>query len=281
MKRINISEYIGKKVGRLTLIGKSDEKYSNGAFKWECLCDCGNNHMVQLGHFVRGTLFSCGCIKFNFKDIQGKSFGRWKVLGHHKISKSAGTSKSSWLCRCSCGEERRVLSNSLLTGSSLSCGCLLDDTRFIKHGMTGSSTYKSWDTMKQRCDNVGTDSYKNYGGRGIAYDPKWETFEGFLEDMGERPEGMTLDRIDNDGNYEKGNCRWACRGVQVYNSRRRYDNISGRTGVQNVGTEGKPRWRAEITYKKVVKRLGTFESFDEAVKARESAELRYYGFNRE
>lgn len=78
-----------------------------------------------------------------------------------------------------------------------------------KHGMYSTPTYISWASMKTRCDNPNDDSYYRYGGRGISYDPKWSTFEGFYEDMGDRLEGTTLDRIDPDKDYSLSNCFWS------------------------------------------------------------------------
>ena len=97
---------------------------------------------------------------------------------------------------------------------------------YVRHGHarhqgTGRSpTWQSWRKMRARCDNPRELKYANYGGRGISYDPRWSFFEAFLEDMGQRPEGRSLDRIDSDGNYTRENCRWATPAEQAFNSRK-------------------------------------------------------------
>ena len=140
--------------------------------------------------------------------------------------------------------------------------------------------YNCVDGMLQRCYNPNNERYENYGGRGVKVCDRWREWgyfgvKNFLEDMGKRPEGMTLDRIDVNGNYEPSNCRWANYSVQGYNQTTRKTNSSGRTGVSWDKSRGK--WVARITkYGKDIP-LGRFDGFEEAVLAREVAECKYFG----
>lgn len=120
------------------------------------------------------------------------------------------------VCRCDCGKERTVRNSSLVHGETRSCGCIGANKT---HGLAKSPTWNVWARMKGRCLNVASPDYKDYGGRGIAVCDKWMAFEGFFEDMGIRPEGMSIDRIDNNRGYFKDNCRWASAGVQAGNKR--------------------------------------------------------------
>jgi len=164
-------------------------------------------------------------------DLKGKVFDRWTVKSLSDKRASGGSLK--WICVCECGTEKAVKSSDLIRGASRSCGCLQMEAlgKRLKHGHNvggHSPTYTTWHDMKRRCTDPNHVSHKRYYDKDITVCDKWLDFGGFLEDMGERPEGKTLDRIDNDGNYELSNCRWATPKEQANNmSRNRYLEYEG------------------------------------------------------
>lgn len=164
----------------------------------------------------------------------GNSHGELVVLKRDKNDKWGNT---RWVCLCSCGKKNIVRGSKLRSGNTKSCGCFFRIIPHKIHGMSGTKTYKSWDAMKQRCSNKNKSGYHRYGGRGIKVCDRWMKFENFYKDMEDKPNGLTLDRIDNDGNYEPGNCRWATWKQQASNKLKsggnpRLISINGKT--QNI-----------------------------------------------
>lgn len=149
-----------------------------------------------------------------FIDKTGMKYGRLTVLS------LKNKTPAKWLCKCDCGNETIIYGSHLIENGTKSCGCLnkeLTSKRVKTHGLTKSKTYQTWRSMKGRCLNPNYNGYKRYGGAGIKVCDSWMDFNNFLLDMGERPKNSTLDRIDNSGDYEPKNCRWATPKQQASN----------------------------------------------------------------
>jgi hypothetical protein len=149
-------------------------------------------------------------------DLTGFRFGSLTILRLGK--KERPTTGAWWLCACDCGTQKNLPATDLVAGKISSCGCEHAQRIGIAsttHGMSKSRTYRLWMAMRNRCNRLNQD----YSARGITYDKRWDVFENFLADMGEAPDGLSLDRINVNGNYEKANCRWATREQQANNTR--------------------------------------------------------------
>lgn len=145
-------------------------------------------------------------------DLTGRKFGLWTVVRY------AGNRQ--WLCRCSCGLEKNVSGNDIRSGNSSGCVQCRSIGAPKTHGASGTRLYTIWGLMKGRCYRPNHPDYQYYGGRGVTVCDRWRNnFENFRCDMGEPPVGMSIDRINNDGNYEPGNCRWATMKQQCRNRR--------------------------------------------------------------
>jgi hypothetical protein len=179
---------------------------------------------MKIQHFHSKLSYDLSAMKFRrprYQDVTGARFGRLTVMW------PAGQGKNYQIflmCSCECGIYLPVLKRSLRSGNTTSCGCfklqLLSDAKLARtHGMSQSKAYLSYARAKDRCLNHHDHAFKDYGGRGIKF--LFTDFRQFFSELGARPAGLTLDRINNDGNYEPGNVRWATKKEQSNNRRPR------------------------------------------------------------
>lgn len=211
----------GDRFGKWTLVEKYDKK------NWLCRCDCGTIRAVRTDALKSFHSLSCGCDtkrlqseakKHPRDDITGKRFGAWTVLGY------AGA--GHWKCRCDCGTEKTIQGGQLRIGTTHSCGCKKAARcalSYFKHGQSKTKLYGVWMGMKGRCGRKTDRAYKWYGDRGISVCEEWtNSFEVFCEwAMGTGyKEGLSIDRVDVNGNYEPENCRWVTQKIQANNTRR-------------------------------------------------------------
>ncbi len=160
-------------------------------------------------------------------DLTGKKFYRWTVLS--RAENMPGRGDTQWLCRCSCGTQKVVIGFTLKNGSNRSCGCYKKEITVKthkRHGAYKDPLYKVWSAAKRRCNSPDDPSYKNYGGRGIKMSKEFqESFEAFRDHLGPKPSpAHTVDRINNNRGYKRGNLRWATRAEQIRNQRPRSIN---------------------------------------------------------
>jgi len=155
-----------------------------------------------------------------FKNLVGCVFGRLTVIELYDKKNN----RYRWLCKCSCGKEKIVSKHELSSGDTKSCGCLQKERAAeyqLIHGMSKTVEYKAWKSMRKRCNNVDSPDYPRYGGRGIKVCDSWNVFKNFIDDVGVRPsKNHSLDRNNNNGDYEPSNCSWVTKKEQANNTRR-------------------------------------------------------------
>lgn len=173
----------------------------------------------------------------------GGQFGRLTVVGMARRLRSGA---AVFRCRCECGTEKPIKASHVIEGRTRSCGCVVTEMlegRNTKHSLSKHKDYELWCGIVKRCENAKSTSYPNYGGRGITICARWrQSFAHFLADMGPRPSSQhSIDRLDVNGNYEPGNCRWATRAQQAQNTRRTKLDGELAEGVRLLAATGLPK----------------------------------------
>jgi hypothetical protein len=202
---------IGNKYSNWEIIGEAQKK--NKKTVYPCSCKCGNKTLVRSEVLKKSD--SEFCTKCRHKDkelVVGETYGKWTVIQEIKTEEK----RKHYIVKCECGAVKIQKGIRLRFGDSKACRTCGS----TKHKLSYSATYRTWESMIQRCTNSKNTNYKHYGARGIKVCESWLCFEGFIEDMGERPQGKELDRINNDGNYDKNNCRWVTHQENLNNRTR-------------------------------------------------------------
>lgn len=226
----------GQRFGKWTLIEQVQVKGRDNRtrLKWECICLCGKKGIIDGYDLKKGKSTQCmHCFGKAPKNLKGKIFKDWTVI--EKAPRR--WNKSYWICRCKCGIKRSVAQGSLLNGVSTRCFECYKISR--EHGPTSKKNrhplYNMWMSMIARCENPKNIGYKRYGGRGIKVCQRWKHLPNFAEDMGPRPPNFSIERINNDGNYEPSNCKWASKKEQANNTRR--NRIIEHSGIKKNVTQ--------------------------------------------
>lgn len=213
------------------------------------------------------------------KDLSGKTFGNLFVIGLTTLKKYKKA--RNWACQCDCRNLVICTTEHLTYLNKIDCGCGNKQRKSdgaVKHGCSikNNKLYSIHKAMLDRCYNKSNQEYANYGGRGIIVCDRWHDVVNFFEDMEDSyQEGLSLDRLNVDGNYEPSNCAWKDSSWQAYNKRKMESNTSGKTGVS--WCKDRYKWEAYIAvYGKKIN-LGRYDNYEDAVKVREEAEIKYFG----
>jgi len=219
-----------------------------------------------------------------FIDLAGQRFGQLTVIQQaDDYISPKGQIHTQWLCQCACKNRTIVRASDLKSGRTQSCGCYQKKQAIkakTKHGMANTKLYEVYCSMKRRCESPKDKNYKYYGGRGITISREWDNFVDFYLWSIENGygAGLSIDRIDVNGNYEPHNCRWANDITQAQNQQIRSDNSSGVAGVRF--NKGNNKWAVQINVNNKRIYLGIFNKLEDAICARKEAEMKYWGWTK-
>lgn len=241
--KLDLTDIIDKRFGDL-LVLSYDHKENNNRHHYKCKClRCGKEFVAERIHIINHARACPECAKKkikNLNDIVGNKYNKLYVVKYdHEESRLSVTGlpykQHMYLCKCDCGNEKVIERHQIVSGGTKSCGCYAEESSSkinYRHGMYNTKFYRTWQNMKTRCTYPSHKAYPDYGGRGIKVCDRWlgeNGFEHFKEDMYDKylekaeelggEQYVSLDRINVDGNYEPGNCRWASKDQQVNNTR--------------------------------------------------------------
>jgi len=290
-KKRQAKDIIGQRFGRLIVVEELPRVFSpkgTSCRMFKCLCDCGKYHTARHTNLSSGGTKSCGCLhreiviemmtgpnlktrKYKTEELIGVRFGKLVVLEEAAPNVNGRNIRRHLLCRCDCGETKSVRLESLIVGTSRSCGCLSMAAleQRTTHDLCKHKLYRVWIGLKSRCLNPDAHGYQDYGGRGISVCSGWkDDFKLFYDwAMANGYEhGLWIDRRDNERGYAPDNCRFVTPMVSCQNTRLlRPRNTTGYRGIYWV--KRKERWASRVGYQNKSIYLGSYKTKEEAAHA--------------